>query len=75
VDAAYYTFPSRQYLEGMVNQTPDDFMFGLKVTEAVTIKKFPSLDRFGQQAGKPSENFLNADLFVKAFLKPCESVR
>ena len=37
VDAAYYTFPSQQYLEGMLNQTPDDFVFGLKVTDAVTI--------------------------------------
>ena len=26
-------------------------------------------------AGKANENFLNADLFVKAFLRPCESVR
>ena len=42
VDAAYYTFPSQQYLEGMVEQTPDDFLFGLKVTDAITIKKFPS---------------------------------
>ena len=52
VDAAYYTFPSQQYLEGMVNQTPDDFLFGLKVTDAITIKKFPKLDRFGEQAGQ-----------------------
>ncbi len=46
VDAAYYTFPSQQYLERMVKQTPDDFLFGLKVTDAITIKKFPKLDRF-----------------------------
>ena len=59
----------------MVNQTPDDFLFGLKVTDAITIKKFPKLDRFGQQAGKPNANFLNADLFAKAFLGPCEPVR
>jgi uncharacterized protein YecE (DUF72 family) len=39
VDAAYYTFPSRQYLEGMINQTPDDFSFGFKVTDTITIKK------------------------------------
>src|ERR1700741_2840416 len=39
VDAAYYTFPSQQYLQGMVNQTPGDFLFGLKVTDAITIKK------------------------------------
>jgi uncharacterized protein YecE (DUF72 family) len=56
-------------------QTPDDFLFGLKVTDAITIKKYPKLDRFGEQAGKPNENFLNAELFVKAFLKPCEAVR
>jgi hypothetical protein len=59
----------------MVGQTPDDFLFGLKVTDAITIKKYPNLDRFGQQAGKPNANFLNADLFTKAFLRPCEAVR
>src|SRR5512137_129059 len=59
----------------MITQTPDDFLFGLKVTDAITIKKYPKLDRFGEQAGKPNENFLNAELFVKAFLKPCEAVR
>jgi uncharacterized protein YecE (DUF72 family) len=75
VDAAYYTFPSEQYLAGMVNQTPDDFLFGFKVTDAITIKNYPNLARFGEQAGKPNENFLNAELFEKAFLKPCESVR
>jgi len=75
VDAAYYTFPSQQYLEGMVNQTPDDFLFGFKVTDAITIKKFPNLPRFGETAGKPNENFLNAELFTKAFLRPCEAVR
>ena len=75
VDAAYYSFPSQQYLESMINQVPDDFMFGLKVTDSITIRKFPTLDRFGEQAGKANENFLNAELFAKAFLKPCEVVR
>ncbi len=45
------------------------------MTGTITIKKFPKLDRFGEQAGKPKENFLTADLFVKAFLKPFEAVR
>jgi uncharacterized protein YecE (DUF72 family) len=75
VDAAYYTFPSERYLEGMANQVPEDFQFGLKVTDTVTIKKFPKLARFGDLAGKPNENFLNAELFVKGFLKPCEAIR
>ena len=75
VDAAYYNFPSQQYLEGLVNHTPDGFLFGFKVTDAITIKRFPKLDRFGDLAGKANENFLNAELFAKAFLHPCESIR
>jgi uncharacterized protein YecE (DUF72 family) len=75
VDAAYYTFPSQKYLEGMAAQVPGDFQFAFKVTDAITVKKFPKLDRFGDRAGKPNENFLNADLFAKAFLAPCEHIR
>jgi uncharacterized protein YecE (DUF72 family) len=75
VDAAYYNFPSQQYLEGLVNQTLDGFLFGFKVTDAITIKRFPKLDRFGALAGKANENFLNAELFAKAFLHPCEPFR
>lgn len=35
----------------------------------------PSLARFGSRAGQANANFLNADLFVRAFLHPCESIR
>ena len=75
VDAAYYTFPSRPYLEAMAEQVPDDFRFGLKVTDAITIKNFPNLDRFGDLAGKPNPDFLNPDHFAENFLAPCESIR
>ncbi len=75
VDAAYYTFPRREYLQGLADQVPDDFRFGLKVTDTVTIKKFPKLDRFGIKAGQVNPDFLNADLFATAFLKPCEDIR
>src|SRR5262245_2729321 len=64
VDAAYYDFPRREYLQGLADQVPDDFRFGLKVTDAITIKKFPKLDRFGGKAGQPNPDFLNADLFA-----------
>ena len=72
VDAAYYKFPDRGYLETMMTVVPDDFLFGFKVTDEITIKKFTNLPRFGLRAGKPNENFLNAGLFASAFLKPCE---
>ena len=75
VDAAYYAFPRREYLEGLGDQVPDDFQFGLKVTDEITTRKFPNFDRFGAMAGQPNRDFLNADLFATAFLKPCESIR
>jgi uncharacterized protein YecE (DUF72 family) len=75
IDAAYYTFPSPGYLEKLADAVPDDFRFGLKVTDAVTLKKFPNLPRFDVKAGQSNQDFLNADLFATAFLKPCEAIR
>jgi uncharacterized protein YecE (DUF72 family) len=75
VDAAYYTFPTTQYLERLGALVPPDFRFGFKVTDAVTIKNYPNLSRFGDQAGKANPNFLNAELFANSFLLPCETIR
>ena len=75
VDASYYDFPRPEYLHILADAVPDDFRFGFKVTDAVTIKKFPNLARFGANAGQPNPNFLNAELFGGAFLKPCEEIR
>jgi uncharacterized protein YecE (DUF72 family) len=75
VDAAYYTFPRVEYLHGLSDQVPDDFRFGFKVTDEITVRKFPNLPRFGHRAGTPNAHFLNADLFATAFLKPCEAIR
>ena len=75
VDAAYYDFPRREYLQKLADAVPEDFRFGLKVTDAVTIKKFAKLPRFGNRAGQPNEHFLDAGLFTSAFLKPCEEIR
>ncbi len=75
VDAAYYTFPRPEYLKNLADAVPDDFRFGFKVTDTVTIKKFPNLARFGAKAGQPNTDSLNTDLFATAFLKPCEEIR
>ncbi|MBM3882174.1 MAG: DUF72 domain-containing protein [Verrucomicrobia bacterium] len=75
VDAAYYKFPDRRYLEGLVAQVPPDFRFSFKVTDEITIKRFTRLPRFGARAGQANANFLNADLFASAFLGPCEPFR
>lgn len=75
VDAAYYTFPRPEYLNKLEDAVPDDLRFGLKVTDEITIKKFPNHARHGAKAGQPNRDFLNADLFAAAFLKPCEGIR
>lgn len=75
VDAAYYDFPRPEYLQKLADAVPNDFQFGFKVTDAITLKKFPNLPRFGKNAGMPNEHFLNAELFAGAFLKPCEQIR
>ncbi len=75
VDAAYYAFPAPRFLEGLAAQVPADFLFAFKVTDEITVKKFPNLARFGRRASQANPNFLNADLFSRAFLGPCEPLR
>ncbi len=75
VDAGYYQFPKVDYLVGMAEQVPEDFKFGFKVTDEITLKKFPSLPRFGSRAGKANANFLNAEAFRERFLGPCDAIR
>lgn len=75
VDAAYYKFPSERYIEALATQVPADFQFAFKVTDEITLKRFPNLPRFGLRAGLPNPNFLNAGLFASGFLQPCERFR
>jgi uncharacterized protein YecE (DUF72 family) len=75
VDSAYYTFPRRESLQKLADAVPKDFRFGFKVTETITVKRYPNLDKSGARAGQLNPGFLDADLFTAAFLKPCEEMR
>ena len=57
VDAVYYQFPSKDSLEEMGSLVPDDFRFALKVTDEITVKRFPSIPRLGLRAGQENPNF------------------
>jgi len=52
VDAAYYSFPSTKYLEGLAAQVPSDFQFAFKVTDEITLKKFPESSSFWSSGGQ-----------------------
>lgn len=54
---------------------PNDFLFTFKVSDEITVKKFTKQRHCGARAGKPNENFPNADLFAAAFVKPFEDFR
>ena len=75
VDAGYYRFPTPQFIDGLVKQTPPGFKFGFKVTDEITARTFTKLPRHGDRAGKRNEHFLDAELFQKAFLSSCEPHR
>lgn len=75
VDGAYYQFPTAQYLGALCEQVPEGFKFAFKATDEVTVRKFPNLPRFGARAGTVNPNFLNAEMFSRLFLGPCEGVR
>lgn len=75
VDATYYKFPGQQFLEELASQVPEDFRFGFKVTEEITIKHFPNHPRAGARGGRLNEHFMNVDLFERGFLRPCEAIR
>ena len=70
VDAGFYRFPDERYIEKLSGQVPEGFRLSFKVTDEITLKNFPHHARHGERAGKPNSNFLNADLFSKAFLAP-----
>ena len=75
VDAAYYRFPEPGSLAVLSQQVPDGFKFAYKVTDTITVKKFPNMPRFGERAGKANANFLNANLFWEAYAQRFEPFR
>lgn len=75
VDAAYYTFPTVSYAQGLAEAVPTGFEFGFKVTDDITIKRFPRLPRFAERAGQLNPFFLSPEVLQRDFLNPLESIR
>lgn len=75
VDGAYYQFPTEIQLTALADQVPAGFKFSFKVTDEITIKEFPQIARMAKRAGQTNPHFLDAELFKRKFLGPCEAVR
>ncbi len=74
-DFALYDFPDPDKMKIIHDQTTDDFKVALKVTDRITIKRYPNLPRFGPKAGMENPDFLNAELFEDAFLRALEALK
>lgn len=74
-DFSLYDFPDEEKMHVIHDTTTDDFKISLKVTDRITIRRYPSLPRYGANAGKENPDFLNVDLFEEAFLKPIEVLK
>lgn len=73
-DFALYDFPDAGRMKSIHDQTMDAFRLSLKVTDRITIKRYPNLPRHGSNAGKENPDFLNVELFEDAFLAPLEQL-
>ena len=74
-DFALYDFPDPDTMRVIHDQTTDDFLVSLKVTDRITVKRYPNLPRHGANAGKENPDFLNVELFEDAFLTPVEHLK
>lgn len=74
-DFALYDFPDPEKMKILHDQTGDDFTVSLKVTDRITIKRYPNLPRHGKFAGTENPDFLNLELFEDAFLIPLEELK
>jgi uncharacterized protein YecE (DUF72 family) len=74
-DFALYDFPDAEKMQIIYDQTTEDFRLSLKVTDRITIRRYPNIKRFGNFAGTDNPDFLNVSLFEDAFLRPLEALR
>jgi len=69
-DFALYDFPEAGRMKVLHDQTTDEFTISLKVTDRITVRRYPNLPRHGANAGRENPDFLNVELFEDAFLSP-----
>jgi uncharacterized protein YecE (DUF72 family) len=69
-DFAFYQFPSDEFWKRLFARVPASFRFAFKVPEQITCKLFPHHARYGAQAGRENETFLDNRVLQEMFLRP-----
>ena len=68
-DFAFYQFPPSSFWEKLFRQIPEQFQFGFKVPEQITVPVWPMHPRYGALAGLHNPSFLDTGLLEEAFLQ------
>ncbi|MBZ5582095.1 MAG: DUF72 domain-containing protein [Acidobacteriia bacterium] len=74
-DFAFYQFPTQDFWRNLFARVPEGFRFAFKAPEQITCKLFPRHARYGPQAGKENELFLNSEALIQEFLRPLAPYR
>ncbi len=74
VDSTFYGPPEPSTVARWDQQLPPDFRIVPKVWEHVTIPRFPTHPRYGDQAGRLNPHFLDPELVVREVLAPLRPV-
>jgi uncharacterized protein YecE (DUF72 family) len=69
-DFAFYQFPTDEFWSKLFSRVPAGFRFAFKAPEQITCQVFPTHARYGAQAGKPNDLFLDRRAFAEMFLRP-----
>ena len=72
IDHTFYGPASDDILKRYASQLPEGFECLSKVWERITIPKYSKNKRYGELAGEPNPDYLNADLFKDAVLPQYE---
>jgi uncharacterized protein YecE (DUF72 family) len=71
-DLSFYQFPTAQYWAKLFDATPENFVFGCKVPEDITVSVWPKHARYGRRAGLDNEHFLDAEALKSYFTSRLE---
>jgi uncharacterized protein YecE (DUF72 family) len=74
-DFAFYQFPTEDFWRKLFAQAPPGFRFAFKAPEQITCKAFPIHPRYGPQAGRENEMFLDSGAIKDLFLLPLAAHR
>jgi uncharacterized protein YecE (DUF72 family) len=71
-DFSFYQFPSDSYWHRLFASAPPHLKFAFKVPEEITVRTWPTHERYGARGGSENESFLNAGVFERMFARPLE---